>query len=362
MRACVVMISMNQTTSTPASPAPPSSSGYADVNGLHLYYEEYDEQRSTTTKHPLVLLHGGMLNIELNFADLITRLAPRHRVIAVELQGHGRTADIERVISPANSASDVIALLDHLGIDHAHVLGHSMGGAVAMELAVSHPDRVLSVVPISITVRPEGMHEDFSDPAKMATSTRMPTADDMAAMKSTYQRLSPHPEHFDEFLAALSSSQEDLRGWSDEQLSAVRVPVLFIIVRPRLHHHRARRADGRQHAGIAAAGAAGHDAHAGHPPCRRPRPGPGGVPQLRHDTSVNACAAQSSSAHLAQLDDGRDPVNRISRPHAQRVPRSEAIPALRARRARAQRLCCAPGAPVRRAPFRTPQPGSAPSA
>ena len=229
MRACVVMISMNQTTSTPASPAPPSSSGYADVNGLHLYYEEYDEQRTATTKHPLVLLHGGMLNIELNFADLIPRLAPRHRVIAVELQGHGRTADIERVISPANSASDVIALLDHLGIDHAHVLGHSMGGAVAMELAVSHPDRVLSVVPISITVRPEGMHEDFSDPAKMATSTRMPTADDMAAMKSTYQRLSPHPEHFDDFLAALSSSQEDLRGWSDEQLSAVRVPVLFII-------------------------------------------------------------------------------------------------------------------------------------
>jgi pimeloyl-ACP methyl ester carboxylesterase len=196
---------------------------------LHLYYEEYDEPRSTTTKHPLVLLHGGMLNIELNFADLISRLAPRHRVIAVEQQGHGRTADIERVISPANSASDVIALLDHLGIDRAHVLGHSMGGAVAMELAVSHPDRVLSAVPISITVRPEGMHEDFSDPAKMATSTRMPTADDMAAMKSTYQRLSPHPEHFDDFLAALSSSQEDLRGWSDEQLSAVRIPVLFII-------------------------------------------------------------------------------------------------------------------------------------
>jgi len=192
MRACVVMISMNQTTSTPASPAPPSSSGYADVNGLHLYYEDYDEQRTTTTKRPLVLLHGGMLNIELNFADLITRLAPRHRVIAVELQGHGRTADIERVISPANSASDVIALLDHLGIDHAHVLGHSMGGAVAMELAVS-------------------------------------TADDMAAMRSSYERLSPHPEHFDDFLATLSASQEDLKGWSDEQLSAVRVPVLFII-------------------------------------------------------------------------------------------------------------------------------------
>jgi pimeloyl-ACP methyl ester carboxylesterase len=206
----------------------PASSGYANVNGLHVYYEEHDEQRGAAHS-PLVLLHGGMLNIDLNFADLIPRLTPRHRVIAVELQGHGRTADIERIISPANSASDVVGLLDHLGIEKAHVLAHSMGGAVAMELAVSRPDRVLSVVPISITVRADGMHVDFSDPEKMATSNRMPTADDMAAMKSTYQRLSPHPEHFGDFLATLSSSQEDLKGWSDAQLGAVTVPVLFII-------------------------------------------------------------------------------------------------------------------------------------
>jgi pimeloyl-ACP methyl ester carboxylesterase len=202
----------------------PTSTGYADVNGLHLYYEQYG-----TTGTALVLLHGGLLTIDLNFAELIPRLAARHRVIAVELQGHGRTADIDRVISPANSAGDVVALLDHLGIERAHVLGHSMGGAVAMELAVSHPDRVLSVVPISITVRPEGMHPDFNDPEAMATSTRMPTADDMAAMKEAYTRLSPHPEHFDEFLGTLSSSDEDLKGWSDEQLASVTTPVLFVI-------------------------------------------------------------------------------------------------------------------------------------
>ena len=217
---------MNQTTSTSASASGPTPtfSEYADVNGLHLYYEQHG-----TTGSPLVLLHGGMLNIDLNFAELIPRLAPRHRVIAVELQGHGRTADTERTISPANSASDVVALLDHLGIERAHMLGHSMGGAVAMELAVSYANRVLSAVPISITVRPDGMHADFSDSAKMATSTRMPTADDMTAMKSTYHRLSPHPEHFDDFLATLSSSQEDLKGWSDEQLATVTVPVLFIV-------------------------------------------------------------------------------------------------------------------------------------
>jgi len=213
---------MSDTARTTATT--PASTGYADVNGLHLYHEEHGEVGS-----PLILLHGGMLSIELNFAELIPRLAQRHRVIAVELQGHGRTADIDRTISPSNSAADVVALLDHLDIDRAHVLGHSMGGAVAMELAVSHPNRVLSVVPISITVRTEGMHADFSDPEAMATSTRMPTADDMSAMKSTYERLSPHPEHFDAFLATLSASQEDLRGWSDEQLAAVTTPVMFVV-------------------------------------------------------------------------------------------------------------------------------------
>jgi pimeloyl-ACP methyl ester carboxylesterase len=75
----------------------------------------------------------------------------------------------------------------------------------------------------------EGMHADFSDPEAMATSTRMPTEQDMAAMKETYTRLSPHPEHFETFLATLSSSAEDLKGWSDEQLASVRVPVLFVI-------------------------------------------------------------------------------------------------------------------------------------
>jgi pimeloyl-ACP methyl ester carboxylesterase len=211
---------------TPTQTAP--TSGYADVNGVHLYYEDYDEQHGATGT-PLVLLHGGLLTIDLNFAGLIPRLAARHRVIAVELQGHGRTADIDRTISPANFAGDVVALLDHLGIDRAHVLGHSMGGAAAMEVAVSHPDRVLSAVPISITVSADGMHPDFSSAEAMATSTRMPTEHDMAAMKEAYTRLSPHPDHFEGFLAALSSSAEDLKGWTDEQLASMRVPVLFVV-------------------------------------------------------------------------------------------------------------------------------------
>ncbi len=199
------------------------TTGYADVNGLHMYYEVQGEGS------PLVLLHGGMLSIDLNFADLVPELVGRHRVIGVELQGHGRTADIDRDITPAALAGDVVALLDHLGIDRAHVLGHSMGAGVALELAVSYPDRVRSIVPVSGSVRMEGMHGDLMDPAKHATSTRMPTAADFTAMQETYARLSPHPDHFADFLTALSASNADLKGWSDEQLAGITAPALVVI-------------------------------------------------------------------------------------------------------------------------------------
>jgi pimeloyl-ACP methyl ester carboxylesterase len=197
--------------------------GYADVNGLHMYYE------ITGEGSPLVLLHGGIMTIDLNFATLIPTLAEKHTVIGVELQGHGRTADIDREISPATSASDVVGLLDHLGIDRAHVLGHSMGGAVTLELAVSHPDRLLSIVPISASVRPDGMHEDLTDVSRHATSTRMPTQEDFAGMQEAYARLSPHPEHFTEFMTALSQNQNDLKGWSDEQLAGITAPTLIVL-------------------------------------------------------------------------------------------------------------------------------------
>jgi pimeloyl-ACP methyl ester carboxylesterase len=197
--------------------------GYADVNGLHMYYQEQGEGS------PLVLLHGGMMSIDLSFATVIKDLASRHRVIGVEMQGHGRTADIDRAITPAVLADDIVGLLDHLGIERAHILGHSLGAAVTLELAVSHPARVRSIVAVSGSVRPEGMHEDLTDPAKQATSTRMPTAEDFADMQATYQRLSPHPEHFHDFLSTLSQSAADLQGWSDPQLAAITAPALLVI-------------------------------------------------------------------------------------------------------------------------------------
>ena len=200
----------------------PTSTGYADVNGLHLYYETYGSGA------PLVLLHGGMLTIDLNFASLIPTLAQTHTVIGVEMQGHGRTANIDREITYANLATDIVALLDHLGTERAAVLGHSMGGGVALEMAVNHADRVSAIVPISASVSKDGMHPDLLDPSTFERSSIMPTAQDFADFKGAYERLSPHPEQFDAFLMSLSGMDSDFAGWTDEQLAGISCPVLIV--------------------------------------------------------------------------------------------------------------------------------------
>ena len=201
----------------------PRMSGYVDVNGVHMYYEVYGEGS------PLVLLHGGIMTIDLDFATLIPALAAGHMVVAVEMQGHGRTADTGRAITLPALASDVVGLLDHLGIDRADVVGHSLGGGVALELAISHPDRIRRVVPMSITVRSDGTHQEIANPSLHATSTRMPMPQDFADMTEAYKRLSPHPEHFEEFLAMLSGVASTLEGWSDEQLAGITAPTLLMI-------------------------------------------------------------------------------------------------------------------------------------
>jgi len=199
-------------------------SGYADVNGLHLYYEIHGEGAT-----PLVLLHGGVMTIELTYAPLLPALAQRHRLIGLDFQAHGRTADIDRDLTYANLASDVVGLLDHLGIDRAHVMGHSMGGGTALELAVNHPERLRSVVAISASVRPDGMHPDLADPSTYATSTRMPTEQDFAQMAAAYAAVAPYPERFADLPARSMTSLNGWNGWTDEQLAGISAPMLIVI-------------------------------------------------------------------------------------------------------------------------------------
>jgi pimeloyl-ACP methyl ester carboxylesterase len=201
------------------------NSGYAPVNGLRMYYETHGHGG---TGRPLVLLHGGLQTIELSFGAVLGQLAAGRQVIATELQGHGRTADIERGLEPGLLAGDVAALLDHLGVGQADVLGFSLGGTVAVQLALDHPDRVGRLIPVSVSYAGDGYHQEITDPARYATSTRMPTEEDFRQMREAYLRVAPDPGHFEEFWARVGQAANGFKGWTPGELGGITAPTLLV--------------------------------------------------------------------------------------------------------------------------------------
>lgn len=188
---------------------------YADINGLHLYYELHGEGP------PLVLLHGGLLTIELSFGGVIPVLSEHHRVVAVELQGHGRTADTDRLMTFGHLAADVVGLLDHLRIERADVFGFSLGGLTTYELLVHYPDRVLRAVVASADHRNERGGEAHPD--------RLPTEADFAAMHDAYAAVAPDPAHFQALVDKTAALVQGFGGWTDDQLRGIEAPVLVLI-------------------------------------------------------------------------------------------------------------------------------------
>ena len=165
-----------------------SSGQYADVNGLHLYYE------TEGTGRPLILLHGGLGSGEM-FGPVRTALAANHQVITPDLQGHGRTADIDRPIDVRLMADDIAALIRHLGLDRPDVVGYSLGGGVAFMTAVKYPELVGKLVVASAHVT-----YDALDPAMYAQQEQVGAAA-ADALKGTpmyegYVRVAPRPEDF----------------------------------------------------------------------------------------------------------------------------------------------------------------------
>ena len=194
------------------------TTGYAPVNGLKMYYEVHG------SGEPVVLLHGAFMTITNNWTGWIGELAKTRKVIAVEMQGHGRTADIERDISGENLADDVAALLDHLKIPKADLIGYSMGGGVAMQCAIRHPDKVRKVVVISSTFRRDGMIKEAADSIPKLTAEAFKGS----PIEVEYKKLSPTPDEFPKFvkrLLAMGSKGHDIGA---DKLKATTAPMFFI--------------------------------------------------------------------------------------------------------------------------------------
>jgi pimeloyl-ACP methyl ester carboxylesterase len=193
-------------------------SGYAPVNGLKMYYEIHGKGE------PVVLLHGAFMTITNNWPDMIAGLSKTRQVIAVEMQGHGRTADIERDFSYANLADDIAAMLDYLEIDKADVIGYSLGGGVAMQLAIRHPDKVRKVVSISAPFRQDGLVKEALD----AFAQMTPDAFKGSPLETEYKKLSPTPNAFPSLVKRVISMGLKPYDFGAEKLRATKAPMFFI--------------------------------------------------------------------------------------------------------------------------------------
>ncbi|HWI32606.1 MAG TPA: alpha/beta fold hydrolase [Microbacterium sp.] len=201
----------------------PSRSGYAPINGLHLYYEIHGAGGT-----PLVLLHGGLFDIDLQFAPLLPSFSAGRQVVALDFQGHGRTNDIDRPLSSAGLASDVVGLLDHLSIARADVFGFSVGGAVALDLAINHPERVNKLIVSSVSFAQSGLR------GQNAETVAAMTVDMIAGtpMEQAYLAKSPHPdrEHLQGLLDKLGATYEHgFEDWSEDEIRSIAAPTLITV-------------------------------------------------------------------------------------------------------------------------------------
>jgi pimeloyl-ACP methyl ester carboxylesterase len=199
-----------------------STAGYANVNGLRMYYELHGNG------DPLVVLHGALLTVDA-FAAVIPGLAANRQVIAVELQGHGHTADTDRELTLANLAGDIVALLDELRIERADLFGFSLGGTTALQVAMAHPERVRRLVAASAHFRSDGFHPEIRDPQPGETSGRGPTAEEFGEWQKAYSRVAPDPDHFLTLAGKVSATPEQVDSWSEINLRSITAPTLLVV-------------------------------------------------------------------------------------------------------------------------------------
>ena len=195
--------------------------GYADVNGLRMYYELHGSGGT-----PLLLLHGGLFNIDLQFGALLPGLAEKRRVIATDFQGHGYTNDIDRPLGTVGLASDVVGLLKELEVPQVDLFGFSVGGAVALYLAIKHPELVRKAVISSVPFSTEGERPENAAVGEMKVEMIAGTP-----MEAEYLAKSPHPdlEHLQTLLTKLGGYDRGTAGWTDDDIRGIAAPTLITV-------------------------------------------------------------------------------------------------------------------------------------
>jgi len=192
---------------------------YAKVNGLNLYYETHGAGR------PLVLLHGGLMSNQ-TFGPVLPLLAARHKVIAPDLQGHGRTADIDRPIDISLMADDIAALIDHLGLEKPDLVGYSLGGGVALQTAAKYPAKVRRLVALSANIRPDAI---FAEMRAQQAQVGAAAAEFMkeTPMYQLYQRVAPRPEDFPKLLDKIGALMARDFDFADD-VRGLQVPTMIV--------------------------------------------------------------------------------------------------------------------------------------
>ena len=200
-------------------PSAPVKSGYAQVNGLRMYYEIHGSGGT-----PLVLIHGGGSTIGTNFGRVLPLLAGARRVIAVEMQAHGHTLDVDRPFTFAQDADDVAALLDSLGVPKADILGFSNGGTTALQVAIRHPAKVNRLVVASANYKRDGMQAGFWDFMQKGTFADMPQPYKDAYLKINPTQAGLHAMHERDSKRMLAF--EDI---PDASIRVIEAPTLVVI-------------------------------------------------------------------------------------------------------------------------------------
>jgi pimeloyl-ACP methyl ester carboxylesterase len=192
---------------------------YAEVNGINLYYETHG------TGKPLVLLHGGLGSGEM-FGPILPALTEHHQVIAPDLQGHGRTADIDRPLDVRLMAGDIAALIDHLKLDKADVVGYSLGGGVALQTAVQFPAKVRRLVMASANLRSDAIYPEMRAQQGQVSAASIDFMKD-TPMYQLYQRVAPRPDDFPRLLTKIGESMSHDFDFTEE-VRGLKMPVLVV--------------------------------------------------------------------------------------------------------------------------------------